>query len=99
MDIKDINKLFEEVSKGNIQYLKDYVKHNGDINSKDKWGLTIGHYAAVWGHLNCLKYYIEHDGDINAIDNDGWTIRDIAAKDDNLNIINYFNELINKDKQ
>jgi ankyrin repeat protein len=101
MNIKDTDKLFEEVKKGNLQYVKDYVNDGGDINVKcendEEW--TIAHVAALYYNLDLIKYYIEHGGDINARTDIGRTIRDVASKIDFLDCLNYFNELIDKDKQ
>jgi len=78
-------KLYEEITKGNIEFIKN-IKLNYDIiNNKD---INLLHYCLEIGDINILKILLKKGGNINSIKNNK-TLLEYACYKNDPNIINF----------
>ncbi|ORX53769.1 ankyrin [Piromyces finnis] len=84
IDIKDENRwsCLHYACKYRLEDLVKYLieEKSMDINSQDKYGMTLLMYVIQRKDQNMIKYLIERKPDIDIIDNDGWSYLHYACK-------------------
>jgi len=71
--------LFRAAKVGEVDALKEALKHGADINLTNAASFTSFMCAADMGHDDILKVLKEHSADMEATDRDGWTAVHFAA--------------------
>ncbi|MGB9635265.1 MAG: ankyrin repeat domain-containing protein [Candidatus Micrarchaeia archaeon] len=72
---------------GDLQGLQDALKKGADVNAKNNYGETAGHYAAQNGHKDCLELLINAGLNVNARDNGGGTAGYYAARNGHIHCL------------
>jgi ankyrin repeat protein len=62
----DFNSFLEEVEKGNLEAVKEFVSQGVDVTAQDNEAIM---YASYKGHLDILKYLVSQGADVTAQDN------------------------------
>ena len=62
-------------------------------NVRDRYGMTVAHYAAEDGDLDTLRELVGQGADLSLRCNSGHTVRDKAARHGNVEIIQYIDSL------
>lgn len=68
----------QAVEQGDLDLLKDLVKHGGDITLLNSVGTTALHTAISEENLEMVKFFVEQGADIDKPDVHGWTPRALA---------------------
>ncbi|HJK86330.1 MAG TPA: ankyrin repeat domain-containing protein [Candidatus Megaira endosymbiont of Nemacystus decipiens] len=72
-------KLFDAIEKGDLEFLKETIKVEEDLNFRyGQNGFTMLHLATTQGHLDIVKYLVENGADINALDVHNFTAKKYA---------------------
>lgn len=67
-DLVARKRLFASAATGNLAALERYIANNGNINSKDEYGLALIHYAACHGNVTLIRKLRVHGADMNLLD-------------------------------
>ena len=62
-----------------VDVAKVLVKHNADVNAKDKDGNTALHLAVIRQKVDITRTLLKHNADVNARNNLGNTVLDCAV--------------------
>ena len=74
---------------GRVNVVRELINKGGDIEVKDKNGVTPLHLASFNGHLDVVKFLVENKADINAKDKDGYTPLHKASENGHLNVAKF----------
>ncbi|XP_052070156.1 uncharacterized protein LOC127708967 isoform X2 [Mytilus californianus] len=83
-------KLLKAAEDGDLERVKNLVRHGADINYKDTFGsFTALHCAAKEGNVEIINYLADNEADMNCRNNRGITPVEIAAKGQNTDVFEY----------
>jgi ankyrin repeat protein len=71
--------IFQSAYKGEIEVVKNHLKHSKDINAVDQDQRTLLHWACSGRHVELAEYLIEQKIDVDMQDESGWTALIISA--------------------
>ena len=64
---------------GREQAMRSLIDNKGDVNTKDKRGITPLHISVHKNQVGCIDILLENGGDVAAADKFGWTPLHFAA--------------------
>lgn len=71
--------VFEDAQFGDVSALQEYLRHGGDIESRNHSGYSLLMLAAYNGHIAASEFLLSRGADVDSTDNSGNTVLMNAA--------------------